>query len=80
MRKIDSECCVFNAQWKSKYFVAQVSSKAKCLIIVFHDTVSFVNMSVIIKSHRTQVTQVKQNRKHTNVFMYMRMCLFINSK
>ncbi len=39
-----------------------------------------MNMSVIIKSHRRQVAQVKQNRSCMNVFMYMRMCLCINSK
>ena len=31
-RKVDSECCVFNTEWTSKYFVTHVGSKAVCLI------------------------------------------------
>ncbi len=62
MREIDSECLIFNPEWKSKYFVTHVGSKAICLIIVFHDTMSFINFTFI------------------HPFMYMRMCLFINSK
>ncbi len=56
-----------------------VGSKAKCLITVFHDTVIHKYVSYI-KSHRMKVTQVKQNRKCMNVFMYTRMCFLINSK
>ncbi len=53
--QINSECCFFNPEWTSKYFMKHVGWKTNCLITVFHDTVSFINMSVIIKSHRTQV-------------------------
>ena len=31
-RQVDSECCVFNTEWTSKYFVTHVGSKAVCLI------------------------------------------------
>ncbi len=48
MRKIDSECRIFNPEWTSKYFVTHVGSKAVHQIIVFHDTVSFMDMSVTL--------------------------------
>ncbi len=63
-----SECRVFNPEWTSKYLVTRrVRGKKLLFFTVFHDTVSFINMSIIIKTQRTQVTQMKQNRKCMNV-------------
>ncbi len=71
MGKIDSECHVFNPEWTSKYFVTQVCSKAKCLIMVFHDTVSFINMSVIIEfSEDTSYTGKAEQKMHDCIHVH----------